>query len=414
MVKSIGFGALAALVCFSSCKSKSAVENAQVAAQTAPLARPPQHVMLAFDGSYNLNFWKEARAWAAKDNVKFTVFMSCVYFLDEKSPSADPDLDKMQYMAPKKPRGKSAIGWGDSPEDVKLRVQQLKETAAAGHELQSHACSHFGGGDLGWTEQDWDSEFDQYEKIMAKVSTKFGYPELPKPTGFRAPLLSITEGMWPVLKKRGFVYDTSLMSRSDYWPKRNKVGSWNFPLAQLLVKDLNNKPVVGANGAQRTVPTMDYNFFAMQSKGVEQKDEAKTKEYEEQMFRMYMSYFNSNYYGNRAPVHIGHHFSQWNKGAYWHALQRFADAVCKMPEVQCGKYGDLVNFMNTNESNIAALQAGNFPKMKPAVASMSLDEDLKTPITPEKTSCGEETCPVEGFVDGDGNPIAEPEMHGKE
>src|SRR5262249_31924984 len=70
-----------------------------------------------------------------------------------------------------------------------------------------------------------------------------------------------------------------------------------------------------------------------------------------------------NYFGNRAPVHIGHHFSLWNGGAYWNAMQAFAKNVCGLPEVQCVTYKDLQAFMDKNAANRAAYMAGNFTKL---------------------------------------------------
>jgi hypothetical protein len=78
------------------------------------------------------------------------------------------------------------------------------------------------------------------------------------------------------------------------------------------------------------------------------------------MYQSYKSYFDKNYYGNRGPVHIGHHFSKWNGGAYWKAMQRFAKYACKQPEVRCVTYKELVAFMNANEKNIPDYQKANF------------------------------------------------------
>ena len=42
------------------------------------------------------------------------------------------------------------------------------------------------------------------------------------------------------------------------------------------------------------------------------------------MLDTYLDYFNANYTGNRAPLHIGHHFTDYQRGAYREALKTFA------------------------------------------------------------------------------------------
>ena len=64
--------------------------------------------------------------------------------------------------------------------------------------------------------------------------------------------------------------------------------------------------------------------------------------YEEQTYETFLRYFRSNYYGNRAPVHIGLHYVLFKRLLYWTAAARFAAAVCKLPEVKCVRYVDLI------------------------------------------------------------------------
>ena len=79
-----------------------------------------------------------------------------------------------------------------------------------------------------------------------------------------------------------------------------------------------------------------------------------------------MRYFKVNYLGNRAPIDIGHHFSMWNGGIYWRAIKRFAKKVCHLPEVICGTYTDLAEFLwHKKPETLNAYQNGSFPKMDP-------------------------------------------------
>lgn len=179
--------------------------------------------------------------------------------------------------------------------------------------------------------------------------------------------------MWPALVANGYAYDTSRIDKMNYWPKVRD-GVWNFPLASVRVHGLGKNTI-----------SMDYNFYVVQSKG-KPGPESMYKTYEEQMFHTYMAYFKNNYYGNRAPIHIGHHFSRWNGGAYWKAMQRFAKAICNQPEVICGTYTELVEFLSQRDtSTISEYQKGNFPKAKQIMAktanafgSSSLSFSLET------------------------------------
>ncbi len=42
----------------------------------------------------------------------------------------------------------------------------------------------------------------------------------------------------------------------------------------------------------------------------------------------------------RIPLQLGFHFTLMNDGAYWKALERFAEEVCVKADVVCTSYGD--------------------------------------------------------------------------
>ena len=112
----------------------------------------------------------------------------------------------------------------------------------------------------------------------------------------------------------------------DFQPKRDRYGIWDFPLASL-------------RAAHGRVPSMDYNFYFKDSKG--KPNPSNGALYEQRMLDAYRKYFRNNYNGSRAPIHIGHHFSKWNGGAYWRAMKRFAIEVCGKPDVKCVTYREL-------------------------------------------------------------------------
>jgi peptidoglycan/xylan/chitin deacetylase (PgdA/CDA1 family) len=327
----------------------------------AKVNRPDQYILLAFDGSKSLSFWQNSRAFAQANNIDFTYFVSGVYFL--------PDADRKNYVEPSHGVGKSNIGWGGTPADIKPRLQQMLKAMNEGHEMASHANAHFDG--TKYSEKQWNSEFEQFAGLMVHSWEKYG-DKTSEPTwwknywspspnkslgeamnhsiGFRAPLLGRGPGLYAALRNYNYLYDTSKVDKMGYWPQQID-GVWNFPLAGVRIAALGKNTL-----------SMDYNFYFTQSKGVKG-PASKFKEYEDQMFNTYMSYFENNYYGNRAPVHIGHHFSLWNGGAYWNAMQRFVKNVCTRPEVHCVTYKELLAFVELNKANIPAYQKGDFDKM---------------------------------------------------
>jgi hypothetical protein len=311
-------------------------------AQALP-PRPPQFVLMAFDGSLNLNFWNESRQFAktSKSNgfpLNFTYFISGVYFVN--------DTAKSVYDAPKHGIGKSEIGFGGDVSTIAPRVEQVNLAFEEGNEIGSHANGHFDAGIGKWTLADWTSEFTQFiHLIFDAISINrvqpvrqtnnngyvFGQDEV---IGFRAPQLGITPDMYTALANFNFKYDTSKTSGQNYWPEKKDSRIWNFPLAQLTI----------AGTAKRTL-SMDYNFYVSQSKAVA--DPANKDLYKKQMIETYLAYFQSNYNGKRGPIHIGHHFSKWNGGAYWEAMQEFSKQVCGKPEVRCVTYKAYMNWLES-------------------------------------------------------------------
>ena len=302
--------------------------------------RPPQFVLLAFDGSLNQDMWQETRAWSQNlkkkgADMRLTYFISGVYFVMPRY--------KAVYNGPRHGVGRSDIGWGkDDPRDISNRVDQTNLAYQEGHEIASHANGHFDGSS--WSAQEWSSEFKQFYNLIFNVfainhinpSQKFPNGWLfgkENFIGFRAPLLGNSPGMYQTLAQYHYRYDTSKTASRDYWPRKNSAGLWNFPLAEVTI----------AGTGKRTL-SMDYNFYYAQSRG--NPDYAHADLFEQQMYDTYINYFNANYNGNRAPIHIGHHFSKWNNGAYWRAMQRFAAVVCTQPEVQCINYRELTEYMD--------------------------------------------------------------------
>jgi hypothetical protein len=355
--------------------------------------RPAQFVAFAFDGSYTNGVWQQSRQFSQdQGDLHFTYFINPVYLLTKATRS--------NYQAPGGNKG-SAIGWGDSAEDIANRLDNINAAYKEGHEIASHAVGHWNGSN--WSQEDWNSEFTQFDYIVNNVTAINGIKKskdlnpnmLQDIIGFRAPQLGSSSSLFPTLQKFGFKYDTSRVNQENYWPRQDQYGLWNFPLAQI------KEP-----GAARTWLSMDYNFCVRDTARIVSEDpsvlkiKGNTKEclkrvselqkakVKENMLTLYRSYFNKNYYGNRAPIHIGHHFSNWMSGAYMEAFYEFAAEVCSKPEVQCGTYTDLKNFMVSKSSaEIAAYQEGQFQKMarpKSLQLARHLDLTIKAAADAEK------------------------------
>jgi hypothetical protein len=311
--------------------------------------RPPQFVVMAFDNCTELERWKELSEFAAEmnrsgDPVHFTFFVSGINFLADDKAGL--------YQPPNRRRGASQIGFGGTPEDVAQRVAYINDLYRNGHEIASHAVGHFDG--RGWSAADWTQEFSSFRELLTNVAAnngldsavKFAFPPS-EVIGFRAPYLDTSPGLYVALKDNAFRYDTSGDNFPENWPE--KIGDlWRFNLVQLKLADSGRRAL-----------SMDYNFLAAQSGGVV--DRARRDAFREEMLQTYLAYFRSNYAGDRAPLNIGHHFFDYQDGAYREALETFARMVCGLPEVRCATYAELADFMDRLDvPTLEAYRNGDF------------------------------------------------------
>src|SRR5262249_47447140 len=185
-------------------------------------------------------------------------------------------------------------------------VAYVNDLYRNGHEIASHAVGHFNG--AAWSAGDWQREFRAFGDIVDNVVSNNGLPEsklafgAADVIGFRAPYLAKGAGLYSALRANGFRYDTSGVGHADAWPEKVD-GLWRFNLAMLRIQGLG-----------RGTLSMDYNFFVAQSRAAD--DPRRYEAAREQMLQTYLHYFKTNYAGNRAPLHIGHHFMNYQGGAY--------------------------------------------------------------------------------------------------
>ena len=312
------------------------------------IARPPQFVLISFDGSYSDQFWKESFNLAEKDNARFSYFVSGVYFVERK--------DSKLYKPPGHSVGASDIGFADNDlGDIQTRTENVWQAIKRNFDIASHVNGHFDGS--GWTESQWASEFLQFESFVENVFSL--YPALKESfadqwqksldqelKGFRAPLLAESEGLSKTLEKMKYTYDASKILNSQ-WPYQMNNGVWNIGLSEI--------ELIGTN--RRTI-AMDYNVLYGQCNGkfnpknggecANLSPDILTRDLD-QTYQSYIAAFLKSYYGNRAPISIGHHFSLFNRGIYWRALQKFTYSVCNLPEVKCITHSDLVEWMESQK-----------------------------------------------------------------
>ncbi|MFN7454348.1 MAG: hypothetical protein ACK5RO_06770 [Pseudobdellovibrionaceae bacterium] len=350
--------------------------------------RPPQYILISFDGSYTSEMWKATREHAIKSGAQVTHFISGVDFLmGSSSRKIEGAIDHI-YTPPRYKGGRrSDIGFGGDRSEMNRRIFEMNENMKAGMEIGGHGNSHFNGSS--WSLEDWTFEFNQFHKFLFEAfslnklqesQTRVQESEwrknlLPHLRSFRAPYLGRGEGLWKTLgqskweidgqvRDHQFVYDASAVAESPTsWPTKSERGFWYFRLAVIPVPGLNHG-----------VLSMDYNFYVAHSDNPNSpKDKPdKTQEFEEQMYQAYVSWFQRNYHGNRAPMNIGHHFSTWNKGAYWKALKRFMTDVCQQPEVKCTTGLELAEYLESlPASTLASLKQGQFDRKNlPRLASL--------------------------------------------
>jgi peptidoglycan/xylan/chitin deacetylase (PgdA/CDA1 family) len=311
--------------------------------------RPPQFIVIAFDNCTELERWQELSDFAGAlnkdgDRIHFTFFVSGInYLADDK---------RNLYQAPHQRRGASNINFGGSAEEVEKRIAFINDLYARGHEIASHAVGHFDG--RTWSAADWQQEFASYADLVDNAGRNNGLPETVKLAfpasaviGFRAPYLSNGPGLYQALRGSGFRYDTSNTGDPSLWPEK-KDGLWRFNLAELKL-----------HRSKRSTLSMDYNFFIVQSFGL---DNSSTRaQHRDEMLETYIDYFKANYSGNRAPIDIGHHFFNYHGGAYNEALKAFARTVCGLPEVRCATYAALADFMDkADPATLEAYRKGDF------------------------------------------------------
>ncbi|WP_136660430.1 polysaccharide deacetylase family protein [Nitratireductor sp. XY-223] len=286
--------------------------------------RPEQLVIVSFDGAHDNDLWQKSRDIARRTGARFTYFLSCTFLMTKDQ--------RWSYKAPAQKAGRSNVGFARDEAEVQRRLDHIWQARNEGHEIASHACGHFDGGD--WSERQWRSELSAFSKTMEDAWSNAGVADREPEgwqafvredvTGFRAPYLSTNGNLNPALKKSGYAYDASGVSRGPVQPRTGLAFS-TFDL-----------PLIPEGPGNRRVIAMDYNMFVRHSGGIE--NAAKSGVYEERAYQAFRRAFDRQYRGPRRPLQIGMHFVEMNGGAYWRAVERLLSDVCGREDVSCITY----------------------------------------------------------------------------
>jgi len=312
----------------------------------APGERPPQFVVVSFDGGVESKSGLMQKYLDVGQEVdgRFSFYISGVYLL--------PDNEmKKNYSPPGKPRGTSDIGFAD-PGLVGLRIDKLSDAWNAGHEIGTHYLGHFCGpsGVAKWNTAQWSSEIEQFNTILDDWRTFNPQAAEAGPLPFnssvvrggRTPCLEGNRSaMYKAFKKADYLYDTS-NSGTLRWPQQMNNRLWDIPLQTIKV--------IGGN---YSTLSMDYNFLVNQNDGKQTASPEKCQQIEKQTYASYEAALRSVHEGNRAPLILGNHMNDWVCGAYTKALTRFiVDAQKEFPDTQFISTLDLVNFMEAQDPAI--------------------------------------------------------------
>lgn len=314
-------------------------------AKTTPNPEPkltyiPQFVLISFDGSRQTEIWKMIRLFkdemrGAGKPINVTQFINTAYLLTREN--------KDLYQGPGRPRGTSNVGFSEDMDQLRIRVREINRAIADGDEIAIHTTGHFSG--LNWSKEEWLQELASFDSILfglGKLYPDAGLPRLhlsPEDVvGFRAPYLDHSPGLYEALPTISRMrYDSSEIGNANAWPYKDENGLWHIPLGMMEIGPY-----------KKSILAMDYNLYARDSQAqdwIKKGTEAWDTIYNDTL-HAFRGYFNSNYTGNRAPVLVGYHFEVWNDGVYWEVLKTFARETCGKPEVRCGTFKELVDYMD--------------------------------------------------------------------
>lgn len=307
----------------------------------APGQKPPQFIVLSFDGAGWHEKWQYWHSIADRVPLRFTGFLTGLYLLDEQHKDA--------YQGPGHAAGHSSLGSWNTAAEVAQEVRDLNDAYRRGDEIGTHFMGHFcsdnppGAND--WSTADWNSELDQFFRVYRTYRQIDGLdmPKLNVPVssikGERTPCLEgHTDQLFPALRKHDFRYDSSPDRAGIAWPTKSAEGIYQMGMADFPLAGTDHKVI-----------TMDYNFWYTQEGASSDVSPQKSQQDADQVTQTYMNMYDATFNGNRAPIILGNHFESWNNNAYTKALAKFALNVCGRPDTHCVPFIDVVRWMDKQD-----------------------------------------------------------------
>jgi hypothetical protein len=322
-----------------------------VVTKTPAGQKPPQFVVVSFDGAGWHKKWQFWRDLQAQVPFHFTGFLSGTYLLSEAT--------KVHYVGPGHAPGKSSLAW-TQPGDVPVVIGDVNEALSRGDEIGTHFNGHFCSGaepSVGkWSTADWNNELDQFFSLIQNVDTNNGIEDkldlkASDITGARTPCLEgHPDAMFPAYTAHHMVYDSSETRNGVFWPVQSPTQHvWQIGMARFPMHGPDRRPLI----------TMDYNFYFRQRKadshGVSPDQSAQDSAV---VLGTYQDMYRTAFAGNRAPLILGNHFEEWNNGAYQSALASFVHETCGKKGTYCVSFADLIAWMQAQDpAALAQLQA---------------------------------------------------------
>lgn len=299
--------------------------------------KDPQIILISFDGAHNNALWDKSREMAKRLDAKFTYFLSCAFLITK-------DDARSFYRSPKNSLGLSNVGFAQSQPEIRTRLAHIWQARAEGHEMANHSCGHFDG--KAWSIAEWNAEFDQFRDILSTAWMRNDFedeePEdwqnfaVNEIKGFRAPYLSHSKNLFSSLEANNFTYDASTVSNGPAMPKLENVTKFALPL-------------IPEGPSSKKIIAMDYNLYVRHSKAKDNPELSQV--FGERTYQAFKTAFDKEYNGARIPLQMGFHFVEMNGGAYWRALERFAQDTCSLPDVDCITYQEALTRLHQKRAN---------------------------------------------------------------
>ena len=306
----------------------------------APGAKPPQFVVVSWDGSGadGSGLFQHYRQLAGQLGGSMTFFLTGIYLL--------PKDKRTLYQPPGRASGASDIGFlADA--SVRATVEQVGLAAREGHEIGTHFNGHFCGakGVNTWSPADWDQEIEQAVALVTNWRANTGITDLPDlPFDYRATLVG---GRSPCLEGRAALLQAQALRTWRYDSSGGRRQTWPTKVPGSHLWDLSLQSIPFGPRA-REVLAMDYNFMANQPLPPAPATASPTElaAMQAQVRDAYLAGFRRSDDGNRAPLIIGNHFERWRGGIYVQGLDEALRAMASNPDVRFVSFRQLCDWLD--------------------------------------------------------------------